>query len=445
MGLLGLFIASTIPVLKVLLVTGLGSYLALDHVGILVEDARKHLNNVTFYVFNPALVSSNLAKTITYDSMVKLWFMPFNILFTFIIGSILGWVVVHITRAPPHLRGLIIGCCAAGNLGNLLLIIIPAVCKEKASPFGDPDICHEKGMGYASLSMAIGAIYLWSYVYNIVRVSTRSSMEVEIVDSPVSKSAREKSSSSRSEIISNEAEEPLLESGLALPRDRFENIPQVSFSDKIKQRLETLFSSMNLKKLFAPSTTGAIVGFVVGLVPQIRKLLIGDTAPLRVIQDSTLLLGDGAIPAITLIMGGNLLKGLKGSGIQKSIIFGILVVRYIALPSIGIVVVKGAVRFGIVHDERLYQFILLLQYSLPPAMNIGMDDNSIVWCRRKRMLGDYAVVLFAGFCGLNRLVDILSMAREMSASFSNSSRDILILFMTQVSATMTLFQKTSSL
>lgn len=112
MGLLDLLIASSIPVLKVLLITAIGSYLALDHVDVLGEDARKHVNNVSccwrlnliclprqlpriqtqlrtveslttffvclceqvvFYVFNPALVSSNLAETITYDSMKKMW------------------------------------------------------------------------------------------------------------------------------------------------------------------------------------------------------------------------------------------------------------------------------------------------------------------------------------------------------------------------------------
>ncbi|XP_075516683.1 protein PIN-LIKES 3-like [Primulina tabacum] len=366
MGLLDLFIASSIPVLKVLLVTGLGSYLASDSSNILGDDARKHMNNVVFYVFNPALVYSNLAKTITYESMVKLWFMPFNILFTFIIGSVLGWVVIKVTRAPIHLRGLVIGCCAAGNLGNLLLIIIPAVCKEKGSPFGSPDVCHTYGMAYASLSMAIGAIYLWSYVYNIVCVSSsKRSMEVEISNSPKA------SSMSSGETWT----EPLLssdETGLTLPLDRFENkTPQVGVSDKIKHRLEKLFKKMNLKRLLAPSTTGAIVGFIVGLVPQIRNFLIGDTAPLRVFQDTALLLGDGAIPAVTLIMGGNLLKGLKGSGIEKSIIFSIIIVRYAVMPLIGIGVVKGAVRFGLVHDDLLYQFVLLLQFALPPAMNIG--------------------------------------------------------------------------
>ncbi|EPS71464.1 hypothetical protein M569_03295, partial [Genlisea aurea] len=225
MGLMDLFITSSIPVLKLLLLTALGSYLALDHVNILGDDARKHWNNVTFFVFSPALVYSNLARTVTYDSMVKLWFMPFNILCTFIIGSIFGWMIIHVTRAPPHLRGLVIGSCAAGNLGNLLVIIIPAVCKERGSPFGNPEVCHTLGMAYASLSMAIGAIYLWSYVFNIVRASSSmNSKEVEIIDSlPPHKPSRER--------------------------------------------------------------------FVVGLVPQIRNLMVDDQAPLRVLQDTAFLLG----------------------------------------------------------------------------------------------------------------------------------------------------------
>ncbi|KAL0313826.1 UNVERIFIED_CONTAM: protein PIN-LIKES 1 [Sesamum angustifolium] len=393
MNLLDLFRASSIPVLKVLLVTGLGSYLARDRVDILGDDARKHLNNIVFFVFSPALVSSNLAKTITYDSMVKLWFMPINILLTFIIGTILGWGVIQITRTPPHLRGLVTGCCAAGNLGNLLLIIIPAVCKERASPFGNADVCYEHGMAYASLSMAIGAIYLWSYVYNIVRVSSsKSSNEVKASD------------------LSVRAED--CESGLAQPQEKIENEPyqmnktepnernaeqmdeairgstvKVSGSDKIKQRLETLFKQMNLKRLFAPSTIGACPRKLVLLLDlwldlnlKFGKLMIGDAAPLRVIQDTALLLGDGAIPAVTLVMGGNLLKGLKGSGIQKSIIFGILIVRYVALPLIGIGVVKGAQKLGLVHDNPLYRFVLLLQFSLPPAMNIGTLKLTVLSC-----------------------------------------------------------------
>lgn len=50
---------------------------------------------------------------------------------------------------------------------------------------------------------------------------------------------------------------------------------------------------------------------------------------------------------------------------------GILVVRYVALPLIGIGVVKAAHHFGMVGSDTLYQFVLMLQFALPPAMSIG--------------------------------------------------------------------------
>lgn len=41
--------------------------------------------------------------------------MPINVLLTFIFGSLFGWIVIVITKPPTHLRGLIVGSCAAGN------------------------------------------------------------------------------------------------------------------------------------------------------------------------------------------------------------------------------------------------------------------------------------------------------------------------------------------
>lgn len=64
-------------------------------------------------------------------------------------------------------------------------------------------------------------------------------------------------------------------------------------------------------------------------------------------------------------------SGLRGSGIRFSLILGVVIVRYIVLPLVGILVVKGAINLGLLHQDPLYHFILLLQYALPPAMNIG--------------------------------------------------------------------------
>lgn len=378
MAFLDLLLIASMPILKVLLVTALGLYLALESVDIMGESTRKQMNRVSFFVFNPALVGSNLARAVTSENIVQLWFMPINILITFIIGSALGWILVKVTRAPQHVKGLILGCCASGNLGNLPLIIIPAVCKEQGSPFGAPDVCHKYGMAYASISMAIGAVYLWSYVFNIVRVSAS---KITREEEKINESVKATESTTDTKKLVQECPEALVLSTkctstdnldeLTLPLVKPEMNGQVSTWGKLKQCLTKISKKINLQTLLAPSTIGAIVGFIVGVVPYFRGLLIGTGAPLRVIEDSASLVGDAAIPAITLIMGGNLLRGLRGSSVQPSLIAGVVAIRYIILPLFGIVIVKGALYFGMVHEDPLYLFVLLLQYALPPAMNIG--------------------------------------------------------------------------
>ncbi|CAH9116313.1 unnamed protein product [Cuscuta europaea] len=54
---------------------------------------------------------------------------------------------------------------------------------------------------------------------------------------------------------------------------------------------EMLSRKINLKSILTPSTTGDIVGFIVGLTNEIRKLLIGDASPLHVIHRCTINFG----------------------------------------------------------------------------------------------------------------------------------------------------------
>ncbi|KAJ6392480.1 hypothetical protein OIU77_026274 [Salix suchowensis] len=93
MGLLDLLIASSIPVLKVLLITAIGSYLALDHVDVSGEDARKHVNNH----------KEDVVHAIQYSHHICYWF-PY-----------LAGLLSNSPDLPSHLHGLIVGCCAAGK------------------------------------------------------------------------------------------------------------------------------------------------------------------------------------------------------------------------------------------------------------------------------------------------------------------------------------------
>lgn len=56
---------------------------------------------------------------------------------------------------------------------------------------------------------------------------------------------------------------------------------------------------------------------------------------------------------------------------KPSVIIGVLLVRYVLLPAIGIWVVKAAATLGFLPSDPLYRFVLMVQFTLPPAMNIG--------------------------------------------------------------------------
>lgn len=113
------------------------------------------------------------------------------------------------------------------NLYKLLLVLL-------FSSWQDPNILSHVNF----MVFQIGAIYLWSYVYNIIRISSsRNSNEVDINDLSITKSSSE-SSTVPSDISSAEVTEPLLSPNhLALPRTRFEEKPQVAISFTIHLRL----------------------------------------------------------------------------------------------------------------------------------------------------------------------------------------------------------------
>lgn len=371
------------PIVQVLLISVLGALMATQYWNLLTADARRSLNKMVFTVFTPSLMFASLAKTVTLEEIISWWFMPVNVAMTFLIGGILGWIVVKLLRPKPHLEGLVIATCASGNLGNLLLIIVPAICHEQGSPFGNRDVCSSVGLSYASFSMALGGFFIWSYSYQLIKQSSvrykalAQAAEPEEVPKEVNKDfdANAQTQLLRGTTDDQEDVSVLVASTKSSSDPECQIIVtqashlQTGKESFWKRSLE--FLHQLLEELLAPPTLAAIVGFIFGAVVWLRNLIIGDSAPLRVIQDSIEILGDGTIPCITLILGGNLIQGLRSSTLKPLIIIAVVCVRYVALPFIGVWVVKAAAALGFLPSDPLYHYVLMVQFTLPPAMNIG--------------------------------------------------------------------------
>ncbi|KAF8029179.1 hypothetical protein BT93_E1754 [Corymbia citriodora subsp. variegata] len=380
MGFWTLFEVASMPILQVLLISGLGAFMATEYCGLLTADARKSLNKIVFMVFTPSLMFASLAGTVTFQDIISWWFMPVNIALTFLFGGIFGWIVVKLLKPKPYLEGLVIATCASGNLGNLLLIIVPAICNEDNSPFGDKSACSSIGISYASFSMALGGFFIWTYTYQLVRSSSVKYQELQAADDSAKQPNKDMDSNESTHLLKGEDQEPVAISVQSTESVKdVEDLAVISqeSSSKSKKESMTLWGKLVgvlhtiLEELLAPPTLAAILGFTFGAVSWLRKLIIGDGAPLRVMQDSIKLLGDGTIPCITLILGGNLTQGLRTSRIRPWVILGVLSVRYIILPAIGIWVVRAADTLGFLPPDPLYHYVLMVQFTVPPAMNIG--------------------------------------------------------------------------
>ncbi|KAG0552976.1 hypothetical protein BDA96_01G555200 [Sorghum bicolor] len=370
-----LLVVAWLPVLQVLLVGLLGALLASSRLDVLTSDARRNINKVVYIVFVPSLVFSSLSSTVTLKDIVSWWFMPVNMGIVFLIGAVLGWVSVKVFRPEEHLQGLVIACCSSGNWGTIPLMIVPAICNEEGSPFGDASTCNSLGLSYVSLSMALGNFYIWTHSYSVMkRSATLYKAKRRKKDAQIDTSKEHfgqdaagdyaafvplSSEDLSDDVGSNSVTSPLL------PND-----PRASVLGYYLRRAEELAVEI-LKELWSPPSVAAVVGFSVGAVDKVKSLVTEEGSPLRVIQDCTKLLGGATIPCTVLILGGNLTKGIGKTVVKPSVLISVIVIRFVLLPTCGIGIVTAATKLGLLPNSPLYRYVLLLQSTVPPAMSIG--------------------------------------------------------------------------
>ncbi|KAL2333975.1 hypothetical protein Fmac_015188 [Flemingia macrophylla] len=381
MGFWKLLEVASAPVIQVLLVSLVGVYMATDFCNnLLSADLRKSLNKIVFIAFTPSLIFASFAKSVSLDEMISWWFMPVNIGFTFLIGGILGWIIVKLIKPNLKVEGLIIASCSTGNMGNLPVVIIPAICDEKGGPFGAPSDCRNRALSYSFCSLALGGVFIWTYTYQLMRNTSmryKAFEAAEILKIP----NKELDANIETRLlkqndgytVDTENQINFLDHKMNLNLqlvDQCSSIVSINMERSLSHRVMETVGHI-LAELMSPPTIATFLGFLFGGVEWLRNLIIGQDAPLRVIQESIQMLGDGTLPCITVLLGGNLTEGLQSSSIEPLILICIIIARLFLLPAIGFCVVKVAAKFGLLPLDPLFQYVLVMQYALPPAMNIS--------------------------------------------------------------------------
>lgn len=378
-SLIGTIKIAVLPIAKVFTVCFLGFLLA--YFKLLPANGRKLLNGLVFSLLLPCLIFSQLGQAITLEKMIEWWFIPFNVVLATISGSLIGLLVASIVRPPyPFFKFTIIQI-GIGNIGNVPLVLIAALCRDKSNPFGDSEKCAQDGNAYISFGQWVGAIVLYTYVYQMLEPPPEGTFDIEDRNLPIKYTAKD----------STPVETPLLTEEV-VPTDS--DAPK---KGKIKAFLEFLYEKLKLEQILQPPIIASILSMVIGCIPFLKNLIFTPDAPLYFFTDSCTILGGAMIPCILLALGGNLVDGPGSSKLGLRTTAAIIFGRLVLVPPTGLGIVMLADKLGLLPpDDKMFRFILLLQHTMPTSVLSGAVAN-LRGCGREAAAVLFWVHIFAVF------------------------------------------------
>ncbi|XP_023517054.1 protein PIN-LIKES 6-like isoform X2 [Cucurbita pepo subsp. pepo] len=319
---------AVLPIAKVFTMCFLGFILASKYVNILPASGRRLLNRLVFSLLLPCLIFSQLGQSITMEKIFQWWFIPANIVLTAISGSLIGLIVASIVRPPYPFFKFTIVQIGIGNIGNVPLVIIAALCRDESNPFGDSEKCSTCGIAYISFGQWVGAIIIYTYVYAMLTPPPEGTFDIKDESIPVKNLQKDHT--------------PVL-------------VPL------LLQEIPSTYSD--------PSKREEVLAMVMGVIPFFRRLIFTPDAPLFFFTDSCKILGGAMIPCILLALGGNLVEGPGNSKLGLRTTVAIIFARLFLVPPTGLGIVMLADKLGFLPpDDKMFRFVLLLQHSMPTSI-----------------------------------------------------------------------------
>lgn len=386
-------LSAMIPLLKLLSLTMIGLLLA--RFELIPRATFKLLSKLVFALFLPCLIFIHLGQSITLKNFRHWWFIPVNVLISTAVGCLLGYLVVIICRPPPEFNRFTIIMTGFGNTGNLPLAIVGSICHTRDNPFGLD--CQRKGVAYVSFAQWVSVILVYTFVYHMMEPPLEY---YEIVEEGNEIEQEQQDAVSAPLLV--EAEWPGIEEKETEHSKRpfiarvfgsissLSSLPEFDPKDgritrgdspmsircfatpRVVRKMKVVAEQTPIQHILQPPTVASLLAMVIGIVPHLKSIMFGDDAPLSFATDSLEIVAAAMIPAVMLVLGGMLAEGPTDSCLGIRTTLGIIIARLLVLPLIGIGIVVLANKLNIVvQGDKMYLFVLALQYTTPSAILLG--------------------------------------------------------------------------
>lgn len=359
---------SALPIVKVFLMCSLGCLMASKYVNILTPAGRKLLNGLVFTLFLPCLIFTQLGRAVTLQKMLEWWFIPMNIVLSSVAGSLIGFIVALLVKPPKDYFKFTIVQIGIGNIGNVPMVLIGAVCGDRNNPFGDSEICNQMGNAYISFGQWVGAVITYTYVFHMLAPPPASD---------VKGSLESEAGTNKIDIdTTDSARVPLLAAEEGVVDNELKPLDWRSRAMKVIAQASLLLERLKIKQLLQPPIIASVLALVIGVIPFLKQLILTDDAPLFFVTDSCIILGGAMVPCIMLALGGNLTGGPGNSKLGLRTIVAIIFARLFLVPPVGLGIVTLADKLGFIPaGNKMFRFVLLLQHTMPTSILSGAVAN----------------------------------------------------------------------
>lgn len=324
-------------------------------------------DSLVFTLFLPCLIFTQLGRAVTLQKMLEWWFIPVNIVLASISGSLIGFIVALLVRPPKDYFKFTIVQIGIGNIGNVPLVLIGAVCGDKNNPFGDSETCNQMGSAYISFGQWVGAVILYTYVFHMLAPPPSSNVKESLEsESHTGKVDMESTDSIRVPLLA--AEEGIVEKRL--------KVDWRSRAMMVIAQVSLLVERLKIKEILHPPIIASVLAMLIGIIPFLKHLIMTDDAPFFFVTDSCIILGGAMVPCIMLALGGNLIGGPGNSKIGLRTTVAIVIARLFLVPPVGLGIVTLADKLGFIPaNDKMFRFVLLLQHTMPTSILAGAVAN----------------------------------------------------------------------
>ncbi|KAL6057055.1 hypothetical protein QOT17_015718 [Balamuthia mandrillaris] len=286
------------------------------------------------------------------------------------------------------LKRCIIAGVTLANAGNLPLTLIISITHDLA-PFNEDEEATSRGISYVSLYMTCMSLLVWTVGLNYIG---RGPQLFNKEDKTKPSNSDLEGMLTKQESGSNGEKTDRKENGeeiVAHTTKREETQPssmsttatmsssRMDASEAAKPFWKRLF--YQAKGGLSPITFSLLSALFVGLIPPIRNLFHGTGAPLKFVMEIFDFLGLPSVPIVMLVLGASLAKGPRTSFVGIRPIAAVVIGKLLLMPLLGISITLAVRRMGLLPEDPLFAFVLMIQSATPSATVLVVISEIHQW------------------------------------------------------------------